>query len=200
MYYSIRGNLLFSDQNRAVVESADGVAFECLISFSTFQSLPEVGSQVRLFTRLIVRENDMFLIGFLSLAERGLFDSLSGVSGIGPKVGLKILSDLSVHEIRSAIAHADSVTLSRVKGIGRKTAERIVLELKDKMKELPEGEMPELSPSGQSELEALMALRVLGYSDSEAKPVIKSLITQNLPVEEIIRQALAILSGGRNAH
>lgn len=199
MYYSISGKLLDKSPALTVIE-AGGVGYEIQIPQTTFQELPEVGENVRLFVHLIVRENDMSMVGFLRIEDRKLYQNLILVSGIGPKQGLRILSDLSASQIRNAIISGDSSLLSRVKGIGTKTASRLILELKDKMKHLEivpddiaQGEM------GKKKTEVLLALRVLGYNDAEARRCIDKAFEvedfSSASVEEIIKKVLAYFSG-----
>lgn len=196
MFYSITGKLVLKDEIMAVVE-ANGVAYEALISRSAYQHLPEIGTTATLFTRLIVREDDMFLVGFLSYDERRLFDTLLTVSGIGPKQGLKILSEMSPGDIRNAIITGNESLLSKVKGVGPKTASRIILELKDKIRKLQISDIPaHTSSTEKKKFETLLAMRVLGFSDIESRRAIDAAFTspesiQNKEVEEIIKIVLS---------
>ncbi len=178
MYYSLRGQLIFKENGLAVIECG-GVAYEVQVGETTLQSLPEVGQEALLYTRLIVRENELSLSGFSSPQDRRLYDTLITVSGIGSKQGLRILSELSGTELRNAIVSGDSFALNRVKGVGKKTADRIILELKDKMAKIPADTVSASSPSSKSRLEVVMALRVLGYSDSESQKAIDSLFKKD---------------------
>lgn len=196
MYYSIKGTLIHKDEMLAVIDTG-GIAFEALISHSTFNSLPEIGETASLFTKMIVREDDIYLVGFLAMQDRRLFESLLTVSGIGPKQGLKILSEMSAAEIRNAIITGNETLLSKVKGVGPKTASRIVLELKDKIKKLQLSDLSDrANPADRKKLEILMAMRVLGYSDNESKRAIDSAYAssdevKNKPVEDIIKLILS---------
>ena len=197
MIYSVSGKLVYKDETMAVIDN-NGLGLEMYISRTTFHNLPEPGNEARLFTKMIVRDDDIFLIGFLSIDERRLYESLLTVSGIGPKQGLKILSDLTPSEIRNAIISGNEGILSKVKGIGGKTASRIILELKDKIKKLQISDMPSaVSHVDKKRMEILLAMRVLGYNDNESKRVIESAFANkegliDKDVEDIIK---FILSG-----
>lgn len=200
MFYSVSGTLLHKDETLAVIE-AGGVGYEILIGHPAYRSLPEIGADARLYTSLIVREDSMTLIGFPTPEDKRFYENLISVSGVGPRIGLKLLSELSASQIRNAVISDDAVTLSKVKGIGPKLASRIVLELKDKIKHLIVGEDTSGgNPAAKKRMEALLAMRVLGYSDQEAKPVIDRVFQDtsiaSLEVEEIIKHVLAGLTRG----
>jgi len=200
MYYSIRGRLIVKEPDMTVIETG-GVGYEIHVPRSVIDKLPEIAEEALLFTLLIVRENEQYLVGFSSLEEKTLYQSLLSVSGIGPKQGLKILSDLTPMEIRSAIINGDSHTLSRVKGLGPKTASRLILELKDKISRMSADTTGPVSGVSKVRLEALMALRVLGYTDNEAKKALDkaSVADENADnenTEGLIKKALSFLSRG----
>jgi holliday junction DNA helicase RuvA len=198
MYYSITGKLIMKDDSLAVLETA-GVAYEILISHSASQNLPLIGATVTLFTKMIVREDDTFLVGFPSIEDKKLFESLLTVSGIGPKQGLKILSDLSANEIRNAIITGNETALSHVKGVGLKTASRIILELKDKIRKLQLTDtVSPISSLDRKKMEILLAMRVLGYNDNESKRMIDAAFSSSedvkeKEVEDIIKMILSKL-------
>ena len=201
MIYSVRGPLLASEPGMAVVECA-GVGYRCFVSMSTLAALPPKGEQALLFTHFVVREDAQELYGFATLQERDSFRLLLGVSGVGPRVALSILSDLSGDRLQLAVAGGDVKALTRCQGVGPKLAQRIVLELKDKMGSLlSKGQA--LSPGGQpagSALpgavgEAISALEVLGYSQTEAAAALKG-CPEDLPVPAMIKQALKNLAAG----
>src|SRR5712691_8307733 len=146
MIAHLRGKLLVKHPNQVVVETA-GVGYEVNISVPTFSELPAAGAEVALHIHTHVREDALNLYGFLRLAEKHLFEKLLTVSGIGPKLAITILSGMPVDEMVGAIRGADVVRLTRIPGIGKKTAERMVLELRDK---LP-------APTGASETSARLA-------------------------------------------
>lgn len=198
MFYSITGEVVARSEHTAAIRTG-GTAYEILLSSAAEAGLPEPGAETTVYTRLIVRENEMYLVGFVSPEERRLFDSLNLVSGIGPKQALKILSELSPSSLRSAIVTGDTAALSHVKGVGAKTAQRIVLELKDKMTRLPDMETAAaVTGTDKKKLETLMAMRVLGYNDAEAKKAIDAVFSDgsaaDKDVEDIIRLALAAVS------
>ena len=176
MLYSLQGRLIEVAESFAAIETGDqngSVAYEVLMPQKSLLQLPAIGSVVRIYTAFLVRENEFILVGFLTLSEKRLYETLLTVSGIGPRQGLKILSELSADEVRRAILAEDAAALSRVKGIGAKTASRMILELKDKMKKAaPDGASMPTDGLERKRMETLMAMRVLGYSDYESRPVI----------------------------
>ncbi|HWO57954.1 MAG TPA: Holliday junction branch migration protein RuvA [bacterium] len=194
----VEGELVERMPTRAIV-SCNGVGYELAIPLSTFDRLPAEGARTRVLTRLVVREDAHLLFGFASESERALFDLLLGVSRVGPKVALAVLSGLTVAEIRRAIAYEDVAMLARVSGVGKKTAERIVVELKDKIEKAGAGvgETVKLEAGIDGVAhEAMAALVVLGYSRQEAQDVVKKAAAamEKTPVttEELIRRALAL--------
>lgn len=183
MFYSITGKLSSFDENSVILEN-QGIGYEILIPHSIRQSLIDAGD-VTIFVKQIVREDEIYLVGFKSPEDRRLFETLMTVSGIGPKQGLKILSDMPAGEIRNAIITGDVTSLSRIKGVGPKTAARIVLELKDKIKKLQIQDIPSSGNSQEKKkLEILLAMRVLGYTDSEARRSIDSAFQSSSDIRE----------------
>lgn len=172
-----------------VVVLAQGVGYEIDVPMSTFYNLPRVGEPVVLLTHLVVREDAHLLFGFLTAAERTAFRHLLKVNGVGPKVALGVLSGLSVEDLAGAIAAQDTVRLTKVPGVGKKTAERLVLELRDK---LPMAVGVSRSSTPQSG-DVVNALTGLGYNDREAQAVVKQL-PADLPLADAIRQALKLLA------
>lgn len=195
MIYSVSGTLVHLEPGVAVVECG-GVGFKCLTSMNTQRKLPNIGGQVKLYTKLNVREDAMDLFGFATLAELSCFTMLTAVSGVGPRVGLAILSELAPEQVALAVASGDSKALTRASGVGAKLAQRIALELKDKVKKMgvsAEGGAP-LSPAGVvsaagNAANAVSALAVLGYTPSEAASVVAK-FDSSLPTEELIRLSL----------
>ena len=198
MFYSLKGNLIHMEPGLAVVECG-GVGFKCLTTLSTQRTLPSIGEQVTLYTHLNVREDALDLFGFATLGELNCFKMLTGVSGVGPKVGLAILSELAPEQVAMAVATGDSKTLTRASGVGAKLAQRITLELKDKVKGIqtsasafaPTGIVSASSNAGA----AVNALTVLGYSPTDAAAVVGR-FDSALPVEELIRQSLKAMGSG----
>jgi holliday junction DNA helicase RuvA len=174
-----------------VVVEAGGVGYEVDVPMSTFYQLPATGQEVKLFTHLTIREDAHLLFGFATEAERQVFRQLLRITGIGARTALSLLSGMSVDELYAAVSQQDSARLTRVPGIGKKTAERLLLELKDKLALAPgTGSSPSAAGSGSDALNALLAL---GYSDKEARAALAKLDV-GLPVQDAIRQALRLLS------
>lgn len=169
-----------------------GVGYELAVPMSTFYNLPDVGSTVTLLTHFIVREDAQLLYGFLTASERSAFRQLIKISGIGPRTALAILSGLSVSDIAQAVSTGDSALLTRIPGIGKKTAERLVLELKGKLgADLTGAAGTGASQSSNSDI--ISALIALGYSEREALLTVKKL-PEGLAVSDGIREALKLLS------
>ena len=199
MIYSVRGKLLHADPKLAVVECG-GVGMACQITSNTARCLPAIGSEVMLYTALNVREDAMELFGFAEQDELATFRILTTVSGVGPKVGLAILSELTPERVALAVAAGDFKALTKASGVGPKLAQRIVLELKDKFALPSSGgvEMPQTgSPSAVGNAaEAVSALTVLGFSASEASAAVGKLDSTQ-PVEALVRGALRLLANKR---
>ena len=198
MFYSLKGILIHVEPSLAVVECG-GVGFKCLITMSTQRALPKIGEQVTLFTHLNVREDALDLFGFATMTELNCFKMLTGVSGVGPKVGLAILSELAPEQVAMAIATGDSKALTRASGVGNKLAQRITLELKDKVKNMAAGNNANFAAVGvvstsSNAAEAVNALAVLGYSPTDAAAVVGKFDSE-LPVEELIRLSLKAMGG-----
>lgn len=190
MIGSLRGTLAWKAPPQLLVE-AHGVGYELEAPMSTFYVLPVVGSEVRLLTHLVVREDAHVLYGFVTDDERRLFRTLLKVSGVGPKIALGILSGISVEGFRLFVAGNDAAALTRIPGVGRKTAERLIVEMRDRLDglaapaSLDGGGMPS-GPEG----EAFAALVALGYKPAEATRLIKAAGPDVTTTEELIRRAL----------
>lgn len=195
MIYSVKGTLIHKEAGLAVVECA-GVGYGCRTTYNTLSYLGNTGEQVTLFTYLHVREDGIELFGFHDKQELGCFKMLLGVSGVGPKAALSILSDIDPNNFALAVATGDFKQLTKCKGIGSKTAQRIVLELKDKISK-DQLNFANAAPvtggakfiSGGAAAEAVDALLVLGYSRSEAEGAV-AVLDSSLSAEELIRQSL----------
>jgi holliday junction DNA helicase RuvA len=185
----IAGTLVEKNPPQVVVMS-HGVGYEIDVPMSTFYHLPRTGESVDLLTHLVVREDAHLLYGFLSASERTAFRQLLKISGVGPKVALSVLSGLSVDDLSVAVASQDSARLTKVPGIGKKTAERLVLELRDK---LPVAITRSHAAASQAGGDVLNALLGLGYNEREAAAVVKQL-PADLQLADAIRQALKLLS------
>jgi Holliday junction DNA helicase RuvA len=195
MIAHLRGKLLAKHPNQAIVETG-GVGYDVTISIPTFSDLPAIGGEVTLHIHTHVREDLIALYGFLRPAEKRLFEKLITVSGIGPKLAITILSGMAADEMVSAIRGNDVARLTRIPGIGKKTAERMVLELRDKL--APEGVaesavMPAVSPVEEDVLSALMNL---GYQRAPAERALASVEKngKSSSFEIMFRQTLAVLS------
>lgn len=181
-----------------VLLDVNGVGYELEVSMTTLFELPELGAAVTLHTHLLVREDAHLLYGFATLEERSLFRSLIKVSGIGAKLALLILSGMSVGHFARCVHEGDAPALSRLPGIGKKTAERIIIEMRDRLKQL-DSDTGTFSPAGNTGAltapvsaldDAISALIALGYKPQDATTMAKRVNTEGLASEEIIRQAL----------
>ncbi len=198
MLYHVRGELIYRDSSTAVVECG-GVGYKTTVSLNTSESLAgKEGESVRLFTHLAVREDGIELFGFFRKEEMEAFRLLTSVSGIGPKAAMAILSLFTPERLAVAIVSEDARAIAKANGVGPKSAARVVLELKDKMKERAEissvdgTDTPSVSPVALSgaTAEAADALAVLGYNRSEINTVLRSFDSSKMTTEEIIRTAL----------
>lgn len=198
MIYSVRGKLTHIENNLAVVECA-GVGYAVRTSAVTISRLPGMGEETTLYTYLHISENSIDLFGFADQGELNCFKMLLGVTRVGPRAALSVLSSVTVEQFALAVASGDAKTLSRAPGLGMKTAQRIILELKDKISKEQAAagiSMPEipLMSSSSNASEAINALVVLGYTQSEAAGVITKLDPE-LSVEDMIKQGLQKLAG-----
>jgi Holliday junction DNA helicase RuvA len=195
----IRGTLSYKSIDHVIID-VGGVGYRLFIPLSTFYSLPENGV-VSLYTHTHVREDALLLYGFLSLEEKDLFVILIGISGIGPKLAVNILSHIPVAELKNAIATGDVKRLSGLPGIGKKTAERLVLELKDKIGSAFSTEAAKAgapSPAGPSSGDLLndviSALVNLGYKENQARKVLENMeLAPDISMEEALKGALKVL-------
>lgn len=197
MIYSVHGTLIAKGEALAVVECG-GVGYGCQVTLRTLASLGNIGETVFLYTDLEVREDGVELYGFMDQAERQCFQLLLTVSGVGPKAALSILSEMSPDQFTLAISAADYKTFTKVKGIGTKTAQRIVLDLKDKLGRAMSSVSSDLDANFSSVSasmtegnlgEAIEALEALGYSREEVAPVLSKL-DQTLSTSELVRKTL----------
>ncbi len=181
-----------------VLLEVQGVGYEIDVPMSTFYNLPNVGERVTHYTHLVVREDAHLLYGFSRESQRQLFRSLLKVNGVGPRVALAVLSGLSEQELLLCLTHEDIARLTKVPGIGRKTAERLVMELRDKvdlnMSPAPGTARPAGRPVDPAQ-EAVSALIALGYKPAEASRAISNLPHEDMKSEDLIRQALKGLAG-----
>lgn len=192
----IKGILAIKTESQIVVE-AGGLGYEITVPANSSVYLAHEGEEITVYTAMMVREDDVSLYGFGSKAELDTFRKLITVSGVGAKAAVAILSAMPLHEVHQAIILEDAKTLTRANGIGKKTAERIVLELKDKFGHLEDAALPSgndialtAADTADNRTEAANALMALGYTKSEAVNALASVKEADLTVEEYIKQAL----------
>ncbi len=199
MIATLRGKLLEKHPNQAIVETG-GVGYDVLIPVSTFSALPDAGAEVKLRIHTHVREDAFSLFGFFTAEEKSIFEKLISVSGIGPSLAIKVLSGMAVSTLVPAIRNGQVDQLVRIPGVGKKTAERIVLELKDKLEGLPAGEAPGVIEKPAVALSAvdrdvLSALLNLGCNRAAAEAAVRSAKAQGAPseFEPLFRRALELV-------
>ena len=198
MIYSLNGTLIYSDHQFAVIECG-GVGYKFLASTKTLSSLPQKGKQAFVYTYMNVKEDAVDLFGFTDTNEIELFNLITSVNGVGPKIGIAIISDFTVDQLSLAIASGDAKTLTKASGVGLKIAQRIVLELKDKLAsgitvQSENGSVRAADiADGSSPKDAIAALVQFGYSHSEAAATV-SKCDLSKSTEDIIKQALRLLS------
>jgi Holliday junction DNA helicase RuvA len=197
------GKLTTALPTQAIVD-VNGVGYEVFIPLSSYDKLPAVGQPLRILTHLHVREDAQILYGFMTAAERDLFRLLvNNVSGIGPKLALAVLSGMSVNNFKTAVVNSDVAILSKISGLGKKTAERIVLELKDKVGVAAAWEAASAThaptPEQERVNEAVLALIALGYKQVEAHRVVRELQEKerDKSAEELVKLALKQMAAGR---
>jgi Holliday junction DNA helicase RuvA len=197
MYHYLNGKITEKTPASAILD-VNGVGYEVRISVNTFSALPDLGQVAKLLTHFVVREDAQILYGFANEEERELFRLLLSVSGIGPKMAITLLSGMTVPELRRAIREGSIPVLSSVSGIGKKTAERVIVELKDKLPREAGNDskdiIHDMSVSDQMVDDAIQALVALGYTKQKAKEVVQKVLKEGvgkkLTVEEIIRTSL----------
>ena len=194
MIAHLRGTLLAKHPNQAIVET-HGVGYDVVISVPTFSELPAAGAEVGLHIHTHVREDALSLYGFLRLAEKHLFEKLLTVSGIGPKLAITILSGMPADEMVGAIRGGDVGRLTRIPGIGKKTAERMVLELRDKLPAVGTAEVS-LTAASPVEEDVLSALVNLGYQRAAAEKALATIVADGDPksFDQMFREVLGRLS------
>lgn len=201
MIYSLKGKITVKEINFVVIECA-GVGYGCKTSYNTVSQLGEIGSEAGLYTYLSIREDNAELFGFATSQELNCFRLLISVSGVGGKAAVSILSDFTPESFAFLVASGDSKAFTKTKGIGAKTAQRIVLELKDKIGSLggtavnTSVSVPVSDMNTSAVSEALEALMVLGYSQGEIAPLLKQ-CDPNLTTQELIREVLRLIASGK---
>ncbi len=194
----IRGELVAVEKEKVIID-VGGVGYGIFVPESAMGLLPQMGNEVKLYTYLNVREDAMQLFGFLTRDDLEIFKLLIGVSGIGPKGGLSILSKLTADDLRFAIMSGDSKAISAAPGIGKKTAEKVIIELKDKLdiEQILNPSDSETksaikmdSSANEVQSEAVQALVALGYGSTESLKAVNKVNSENMTVEEVLKQAL----------
>ena len=200
MIGKIKGLLEFKNSHQALID-VNGLCYELEVPISTAFDLPEKGEVVELYTHFVVREDAQLLYGFNSSIDRDTFRILIKVNGVGPKLGIAILSGLSARDLQACVDHEDVSALVKLPGIGKKTAERLLIELRDKLKIAPEAGVTVGSPlpleivsSNGIEDEAEAALVALGYKPADASKLVKKHYSDGMSVQELIKSTLRSLS------
>ena len=197
MFYSVTGNIVHIDASAVAVECG-GVAFKCSASVNTLKKVGTLGSKTTLYTYLAVREDALELFGFSDTQELECFKLLIGISGVGPKAALAVLSEMTPDKLAMAVSSGDVKSVTKAQGVGPKIAQRIIMELKGKMtavsSDSDEGfDAAAVAESSDNANEAVSALQFLGYSRYEAAKAVSGL-DKNMSVEDMIKKALAVLS------
>ncbi len=198
MIAHVRGRLASKSADRVVVETPGGVGYEVVVPLGVMERLPAAGADITLATELVVREDGWALYGFLDQVERRFFQRLTSISGVGPKIGIALLSALGVERGARALREKNIGLLSSVSGIGRKTAERLALELGEKVEEFTAAPAVDVPPPAAAEA-ALKALERLGYATAEADRAVRQALSGNGSeasgeTEALVRRALQILT------
>ncbi|NLK21662.1 MAG: Holliday junction branch migration protein RuvA [Epulopiscium sp.] len=193
----VKGTLEYIDETEIIID-VNGIGYKLMMSSSAMGRLPSIGREIKIFTYLQVREMEMALYGFITREEQYMFERLISVSGIGPKGALGVLSTLSPGDFYLAVITEDVKTLSSAPGVGKKTAQRIILDLKDKINTIEAVGISEMDsfPLNQNgiEEEAISALTSLGYTRLEASKAVSAVITEDMKVEDIIKVSLKKLA------
>jgi Holliday junction DNA helicase RuvA len=192
MIGSLRGRLQQKSPPMLMID-VQGVGYEIEAPMSTFYQLPEVGQEIHLYTHLVIRDDAHLLFGFASERERQLFRTLIKVNGVGPKMALTILSGIEAEDFARCIHEADAARLTRLPGVGKKTAERLIVEMRDRLEDIqvPETRIAARARPGAARIEdAISALIALGYKPQEASRHVHAVAADNMSSEDIIREAL----------
>jgi Holliday junction DNA helicase RuvA len=194
----VAGRLLAKDLDRVEVMTSGGVGYELAIPLSVYETLPRTGEDVTLHTHLVVREDEWLLFGFATAVERRVFQKLLTANGVGPALALGLLSHLSADRIVRALRERDVITLQSVPRVGRKKAERLVLDLADKLDDLPTDGVRAVRADGAGAEDAIRALVSLGYTTADAERAVRGALDaggRGMAAPELIRNALARLGG-----
>ena len=190
MIASLSGQVQFREEGSLVV-TVQGVGYRVYVTSNVMDSVSHVGAHVELITELVVRENDLSLYGFKTIEERDLFRLLLGISGVGPRTALAVLSTFSPETLRGAVAHDDVVALTRIPGIGRMTAQRLVLDLKDRIGAPTQAWQP--TTTNEADADVINALTALGYSLAEAQAALTTVPAEATSLDARILAALRSL-------
>jgi len=189
----VAGKLVSSDPHKVTID-VHGLGYLVLISIATFERLPKIGESIKLYTSFVVREDSQRLFGFLADEERNVFETLNEISGVGPRLSLTILGHMKLDDLHGAIEHENSAILSKIPGIGKKTAERLILELRDKFKKFDKKKISFSSKEPQGVIgDAISALINLGYHPLAAQKAVKKVFPseeKEIPLSQLISLAL----------
>ena len=196
----LRGEYLYYESGAIVLETPGGIGFRIFVSDTSSLLTKREGDEIAVYTYMQVKEDGMALYGFADTEALALFEQLITVKGVGPKAGLAIMSTGTPNQIKSIIAAGDAASIAMAPGIGKKTAERVILELKDKVSALPfegadisGGFAPAAAPGSGERGEAIVALTTLGYSKREAEAAVASVKDEDLSAEEYVKKSLKFL-------
>ncbi len=195
MIAKLSGKIIEKKPTEIIID-VNGIGYQVFISFNTFEDIPEPDERTEIFTYLSVRENSLTLFGFSTIAEKSIFEKLISVSGVGPKLAQSILSGIQTHELIEAIALGDKSRLVAIPGVGRKTAERLVIELKDKINSVQTSATPVHSEAYKIKEDAVNALIALGYNKKTAEITVRKILDSQpgISLEELIKAALSNLT------
>ena len=189
----IQGQLIESHDHHILVDVA-GVGYEVEISATAYDQLPAISTSITLYSHFVVREDAQLLFGFGSRTERDIFRDLIKINGVGPKLGLALVSSISVEQLAHSVKNKDISLLTRVPGVGKKTAERLLVELEDRLLDIVMAPNVMVGSDPQASIEAQDALIALGYRPAEAQRAIASVALENVTTEEMLRAALKHLA------
>ena len=199
MYAYIRGKLIQSDPSHALID-VNGIGYLIKISAGCFSNLPQAGKTLQLYTSFIVRENSQALYGFFTAAERDVFDVLLNVSGIGPKLALSLVGHMTLTDLQAAVGRADSKAISRVPGVGKKTAERLIVEMRDKLPNMFHKTASDFAvsvPLDSRSQDIIGALVNLGYNQTQAQKAAQKILETHSDTEDLshlIRESLKVVN------
>lgn len=195
MIAAVRGTVTAHEGDLVTIATTSGVSYQVAVPIGVLERLPRPGGELHLHTVLVVREDSWSLFGFDATEDRAVFQQLLGANGVGPRLALSLISSLGGSRVVRAVAHSDIAALCTVSGVGKKKAERMVLELKDRMRDLE----VEGSPAGVGSLgdQAIKALINLGYGQLESDNAVRNVLASNgaAPIQQVIKGALELISG-----